>query len=180
MIKVYLHGSLKQFGESFELDVVSAAEAMLALTSQIKGMRDVLASCQWQIVKDGGEAITDDSITIGLKDGSSLHVVPAIDGAGGIVDIFAGITMIVLGGVSGNWSMVQSGFNKTTGGISGLLTSAPSTVGASERSNPDERPSFLYDGATNTSKQGLPVPIIYGRIRAGSIVISAGLTSEQI
>ena len=176
MIKVYLHGSLKQFGEVFELEVVSAAEAMLALTSQIKGMREVIASGQWQISKGNGDTITDESIALGLRDGSEIHVIPAVDGAGGIANIFKGITLIGLAGVSANKNILSSLYK----GISGSLTGAPKSAGTSESLNPDERPSFLYDGATNTSKQGLPVPIIYGRIRAGSIVISAGLTSEQI
>ncbi len=32
----------------------------------------------------------------------------------------------------------------------------------------------------NTSKQGLPVPIAYGRVFVGSAVVSAGLDTDQL
>ena len=76
--------------------------------------------------------------------------------------------------------MVKSGFNQAKGGVTSLFSTTPVTPDYATRAEADERPSFLYDGATNTSVQGLPVPVIYGRVRAGSIVVSAGLSSEKI
>ena len=40
--------------------------------------------------------------------------------------------------------------------------------------------SFTFSGIVNTSKQGLPVPIAYGRVYAGSAVISSGLDVDQL
>jgi predicted phage tail protein len=39
--------------------------------------------------------------------------------------------------------------------------------------------SFLLGGLSNTSQQGTPVPIVYGRMRVGSIVASIGYSAED-
>jgi predicted phage tail protein len=61
-----------------------------------------------------------------------------------------------------------------------MLSPTPQTDSYSDRERPGERPSFLFDGPTNTSTQGLPVPLIYGRMRVGSIVVSADLSADDI
>lgn len=44
----------------------------------------------------------------------------------------------------------------------------------------DNSPSYVFNGAVNTTAQGHPVPIGYGRMMVGSAVISAGITVEEI
>lgn len=39
----------------------------------------------------------------------------------------------------------------------------------------NQAPSFLFNGPTNSSTQGFPVPVVIGRCRVGSVVVSAGL-----
>jgi predicted phage tail protein len=39
--------------------------------------------------------------------------------------------------------------------------------------------SFTFSGIVNTAKQGLPVPIAYGRVFVGSAVLSSGLDVDQ-
>ena len=105
MIKVYLHGALAQFGEVFELEVRDCAEAVTALASQIDGFADCIASGDWSVVIGdikSGDSITDESLTIALKDGASIHIIPAIAGAGGIISAVVGITKIAWGASTGN------------------------------------------------------------------------------
>ena len=40
--------------------------------------------------------------------------------------------------------------------------------------------SFTFSGIVNTAKQGLPVPIAYGRVFVGSAVLSSGLDVDQL
>ena len=40
--------------------------------------------------------------------------------------------------------------------------------------------SFVFNNVVNTSKQGLPVPIAYGRVFVGSAVLSSGLDVDQV
>jgi predicted phage tail protein len=44
----------------------------------------------------------------------------------------------------------------------------------------DRKPSFLFYGAVNASTQGTAVPLVYGRMRVGSVVISAGVEAIEI
>ena len=44
----------------------------------------------------------------------------------------------------------------------------------------DNRSSYIFNGAVNLTAQGNPVPLCYGRMRVGSVVISAGLSVEDI
>ena len=44
----------------------------------------------------------------------------------------------------------------------------------------DSNPSFSFSNIVNTSRQGLPVPIIYGRVFAGSAVLSANFNVDNI
>ena len=44
----------------------------------------------------------------------------------------------------------------------------------------DNRASYIYNGAVNLTAQGNPVPICYGRMRVGSVVVSAGVSTTDI
>jgi predicted phage tail protein len=44
----------------------------------------------------------------------------------------------------------------------------------------DNRSSYIYNGAVNLTAQGNPVPLCYGRMRVGSVVISAGVSTTDI
>ncbi|WP_086932191.1 hypothetical protein [Agarilytica rhodophyticola] len=48
-------------------------------------------------------------------------------------------------------------------------------------SRDDENVSALFNGGVNTTEQGICVPVVYGEVgRAGSAVISAGISVEEI
>jgi predicted phage tail protein len=44
----------------------------------------------------------------------------------------------------------------------------------------DNRASYIYNGAVNLTAQGNPVPLCYGRMRVGSVVVSAGISTADI
>jgi predicted phage tail protein len=44
----------------------------------------------------------------------------------------------------------------------------------------DPRKSYSFSGIQNTSRQGVPVPIVYGETLVGSVVISAGIDTVQV
>lgn len=44
----------------------------------------------------------------------------------------------------------------------------------------DNRSSYIYNGAVNLTAQGNPVPVCYGRMRVGSVVVSAGVSTTDI
>ena len=136
-----------------------------------------------------------------------FSITPVICGAGqGVGQIFAGIGLIALSfllpgaGLFGATSLF--GATAATAGTAGVLTTigtAISGIGASlilggvaQMISPQRNmgtltngreaarlESFTFSGIVNTRKQGLPVPVAYGRVFVGSAVISSGLDVNQ-
>ena len=63
-------------------------------------------------------------------------------------------------------------------GVSGMLFPTPKTPEFSSEQDP--RISFSFSGTQQTSRAGTPVPIVYGEIFTGSVVISGGIDTEQV
>ena len=61
-------------------------------------------------------------------------------------------------------------------GLSQMLTPVESI----KEEEQDPRKSFSFSGIVNTSRAGVPVPVIYGQTMVGSIVISANIENEQV
>lgn len=183
MKTIHLYGVLREkFGDSYTLDVRDAKEAIRFLMVQIDGFKEELEKGDWHIIRgnlDSGDTITEETADVSLGNTTDIHLIPSVDGAGGLVDIVTGITLVAWNIAIGNWAGVKSGWSKAMGGFTDLI-GGNAVADYSGRSGTDQKPSFLFDGATNTSTQGLPVPVIYGRVRTGSVVVSAGLTSEEI
>ena len=184
MKTIILHGSLAdQFGERFEMDVRSPAEAVRALSTQLKGFADVLKKGSWHLfrgeVKKGND-LKCEELTMGVGKQREIHIMPSIQGAGnGVFQTIIGVALVVVGVWTQNYALAASGAGLAFGGISQMLTGVAATAEYQE-SNADERSSFLFDGPVNTSTQGLPVPLIYGKVLTGSAVVSAGMKAERI
>ena len=50
----------------------------------------------------------------------------------------------------------------------------------SEGTEMDPQESYSFSGIQNTSRQGTPVPVVYGETIVGSVVISAGIDVDTI
>lgn len=68
------------------------------------------------------------------------------------------------------------------GGIAQAISPAPAaSTNTFERGREAAKmESFTFSGIVNTAKQGLPVPICYGRCFVGSAVLSSGLDVDQL
>lgn len=87
---------------------------------------------------------------------------------------FLGSLGFTYGGVAGiGVSMMLSGAFQA-------LSPTPKAQDYASRESPDQRASFLYNGPVNTVEQGATIPLVYGRMRTGSVLVSAGLSVEQI
>lgn len=176
MKDIYLHGRLAEFGECFSLDVRDPKEAIHALTMQLPGFRDSLEQGSWHVFKgplDRENDLDADGLDVAFGKEAEVHIMPAAEGAGGVFKALVGVLLL---GPQLAVSLVTTGAS----GFTDFLTTTPKVASYSSRERPEERPSFLFDGPVNTSTQGLPVPIIAGRMRVGSVVISAGITAEDI
>ena len=77
---------------------------------------------------------------------------------------------------AGGWANIavgQLGWGLTFSGAAMYLTpEIADPEGANEDTN------FLFNGAVNTVKQGVPVPVVYGRMGTGSVTAAASLFTE--
>lgn len=207
---VVLHGALAQFGASFDLDVKSPVEAIRALIVQIRGFRQALSEGHYRVLKAKTEHLPEDlsleELKLRLGRNNEIHIVPVIEGSSsGWGKILAGVAIIGLAiaapyalGLAGGLAatipgtaIATIGFSGITfGGIAGLgaaialggvaqmLSPAPTQAGGS--ASVDTKASFLFGSADNVTQQGVPVPLVFGEFVVGSVVISVGLSTEDL
>ena len=93
-------------------------------------------------------------------------------GSGGIGFIGTGAVPSALAAAAGNF-----GIYLALSGTAQMLTPVPKPPGVSE--DPQSQ-NFSFSGVQNTSRAGTAIPVIYGEIFAGSLVVSAGIDTVQI
>lgn len=190
MISVTLHGGLgDQFGHHYNLSVDTASEAMRAVAVQVAGFESAMLSGAWHFVRgplEDGVSMDGEGLHANLGSCTELHVIPAVAGANNALMIVVGIVIFVAGFFSGGtaWSaygpfMMAAGAGIALSGIIGM-TMTPPASGTDGGQAGEEKGSFLFSGPTNTSKQGVAVPRGYGRVRVGSVVVSASITSVEL
>ena len=190
----------KKFGRVHRLAVDSPAEAIRALSVNINGFREFLENSHKNGVAYrflvGNEALErselKESLHMTHSMSTTFELVPVINGAksslgqilfGAALMAFAWWAMPAMGfaavGTVGamSTSVFGIGMSLALGGVAQLL--APK-VKAESKEAVENKPSYIFNGAVNTVAQGNPVPILYGRIRVGSQVVSAGITSNDI
>jgi predicted phage tail protein len=64
------------------------------------------------------------------------------------------------------------------GGVAQLLTPTPKI--SQDEGDPRKSFSFSFSGIQNTSRAGVPVPVVYGETLVGSVVVSAGIDIVQV
>lgn len=115
----------------------------------------------------------DLSAPVGQTD--EIHIIPAICGAGGNNGLFGILAGIALIGASllfpfGGPILLNLGIGLLLTGISSLISPTPEVPDDDN----DPSKSYNFSGVQQTSREGVPVPLVYGDIITGSIVISAG------
>jgi predicted phage tail protein len=196
--KIKLYGPLAQFigRRVLQADVASAAEAVRFLVANFPSVEKHMADQHYRVTV-GSEDLTLDQLhePTGLQD---IKIVPVLTGAGGSTgSILAGVALIALsfgigaiasagvalGGLAGIGTVATAfvgvGASLVLGGVAQLLSPVP-TVTQGANSNTDPRKSYSFSGIQQTSRQGTPVPICYGLTLTGSVVISAGVDTEQV
>jgi len=191
--KVKLYGELADFIGHKELDAVinSTADAIRFLVSNFPSLEAHMADRYYQVLVDDYEIGEEDIHNpIGQSD---ISIVPVITGAGGgtrkllLGAALIGIGFAVGGGVFGAAlakNLGAIGFVKNVGialalqGVTEMLFPLPQPKDFNNEEDP--RISFSFSGVQNTSRAGTSHPIVYGEIITGSVVISAGIDTNQV
>jgi len=192
--KIKVYGQLARFVGSrvLEADVATAAEAVRMLAANFPGLEKHMADQHYRVTV-GSYDLTLDEIhdPAGQQD---IMIVPVIAGAGAVGRILLGAALIVGAFFTGGATiglfglaapvLVSSVLFKVgalllLGGVAQLLSPVP-TIPQGAGSDNDPRKTFNFSGIQQTSRQGVPVPCVYGLTLVGSVVISAGVDTVQV
>ena len=197
--KLKLYGELAEFvgHKEFEIKVDSLAKAVSFLVNNFPQVEKYM-NPQYYQVKVGNYAVDKEEIhhPIGQED---IHIVPVITGAGrgGLGKILLGAALIAGAFMFtpltfANFSTTTIGF--TSAGIGKAFVYLGASLvfqGVSDmlfplpkpkefKSEQDPQLSFSFSGTQNTSRACTPVPIVYGEIVTGSVVISGAIDTQQV
>ena len=197
--KLKLYGELAKFigHKEFEIKVHSLPQAISFLVNNFPEVEAYMNPKHYQ-VKIGNYEINEDELNfpIGQQD---IHIIPVISGAGdGFGRFLLGAALIGASfffpgaGLFGTTSFLGAAAGTGIGTAIGTGLSAIGAglilQGVGEMLYPTQNPefednpqiSFNFSGTQNTARAGTPVPIVYGEIFTGSVVISGDVDTEAV
>jgi predicted phage tail protein len=111
-----------------------------------------------------------------LLPGAGLFGTTSIFGAQAAIGVS---TTAVLNAAAFGTALSAVGASLVLSGVAQMISPAPQVSSLSRGKEAAKLESFSFSGVVNTSKQGLPVPIAYGRLFVGSAVLSSGLDTDD-
>lgn len=171
-IRVYgtLAKELKR--REFKAAVRSPIDAINFLLVNFPGIKNYIKPRAFQIIV-GNTAIAEHQLSTPLEATIEIRIIPAICGAGGSVgSILLGTALIaasIIFPLSAPY-LLPLGIGLVLTGVAQLLI--PVVTDDPERDDPAK--SYSFNGVQQTSREGVSVPVVYGDIITGSVVISAG------
>lgn len=194
LTKVILEGAMgKEFGREWNLSVSSPAEALRLIDANKPGLfiwiREHLANFdRYSIVveyEDGREEDLDEDSLKFERQMKSVRFIPIITGASGAFKAILGVVLIIVGVViniyypGSGTALIGMGISLFAGGIAEMLAKTPK-LSDPQNNEYVGKASYYFDGPTNTTPQGAPVQLIYGRVLVGSHTISVAATIDQL
>jgi len=187
-IKVY--GQLaKELGQRvFRAEVESAAEAIRFLLCNFPHLERHMVDQHYR-VSTGKQILTEHELHYPAGATETISITPVLVGSGAVGRIIAGALLVVasflipgvaLFGVALAPILLGVGASLVLGGVAELISPTPNTNLNPGGEKDARMQSYSFSGIQNTSRSGLPIPIIYGETVVGSITISAGSTIESI
>lgn len=198
LTKVYLEGAMgRNFGREWTLDIHTPAEALQLIKANkpsIAGwVRDnskryekCMIICKYA---DGRIEALNEKTMLMHKEPQEIHFIPIVEGAGKWMGAIVGAIMIVIGvilccvpgGQVFGASLSSYGASFIVAGAGLLISSIVTAIMGRTKANKaqEEGNSFYFNGAQNTTKQGAPIPLIFGRCKVGSCVISSSVSVED-
>jgi predicted phage tail protein len=181
MKTIHLHGELgERFGKKWNFAIDTPNEAFSAIHANTSGFIEYLnkqarKDIQYVVLTKNPEklktekdflknAITSDGL--GMRTSKKeFHIIPLIQGGGPVVGAFI-VEVLVYTAVAIVVGLIVQGIMK-------MLFKPP------EKKDPVTSKSYLFSGPQNVEAQGIPVPLGYGRLRIGSVVVGAKKSSRR-
>ena len=176
--KIKVYGRLAHFlgQRTFEAEINSTLDAIRFLTANFPDLQSHMIE-QNYYVKVGDYEVNDKELDVPVGQ-QELKIVPVAVGAKGIGKIIAGVVLV--GAV-----IATGGFGGAAIGTFGIganlvLTGAAEMMTPVENNTDNDDPaSFSFNGILNTINAGVAIPVVYGEVFTGSIIVSAGLDTDD-
>ena len=207
--KIRIYGRLRKFlGQPyFDAAVSSPAEAVRFLLANFPEVERHMADQFYKIKMNNLEVDLD---FIGMKGQGDIQIIPvavgsapAVAAIGSVFSAGAAVASAAVGAATaiGGAAIAAAGAisaipvvgsiatafatDLVIGGITSLIAPTPSvpTGNVSDsfsQNDPEAAASFGFSGISNVSVAGVAVPIIYGEVFTGSVVISSGIDTVQV
>lgn len=200
--KVKLYGDLAKFighKEFSDIAVSNAAEAVSFLINNFPQLEPYMSEKYYKVII--GDYELDKNEIFDPAGKSDIKFVPVITGAGkGLGKVLLGAALIGIAFATAGSAVGAAGglFSKAGFAAAGLGTKAALGIGAGLllsgvsdmlfpipempefSSEQDPRLSFNFAGTQQTTRAGTPVPLVYGEIFTGSVVISGAVDTQQV
>ena len=199
--KIKVYGRLARFlgQRTFEAEVKTPIDNFRFLLANFPDLERHMAD-QNYCVKVGKYDI-DETELFNPMGQQEIKIVPVVTGSiGGFKRILAGIALISIAvfnpaaglglgqgtsaflfGTSGGAALAAAagnlGIYLALSGAAQMLSPVPTPPGVSDE---PQSQNFSFSGIQNTSRAGVAIPVIYGEIFSGSLVVSAGIDTVQI
>jgi len=205
-VKVYGHLAEHLGQSTFEALARTPAEAMRFLLCNFPELRGLMRDGYYKVAVGRNDLQLVDhpeQLSYPVGQTEDISIIPVVSGAGG------GAGKILLGAALIGIAIASAGAGFALGakGVGFLATGAAPSVFAAAAGNigialvlggtaqllsptpqvPDfdgdprnNANNFSFSGVQNVSREGVPVPVAYGEVITGSVVISAGLNVEEI
>ena len=189
--KIKVYGRLARFlgQNTFEAEINSTVDAIRFLLANFPNLQSHMIE-QNYCVKVGEYQISDKELDTPIGN-QEIKIVPVAVGARrGLGRILLGVVLIgvaiALPGAAP--ALTKTGFVAGSAGASGLTVALGNLglyfalSGAAEMLSPvqnnsanDDPSSFTFNGILNTINAGVSIPVVYGEVFTGSIIVSAGI-----
>jgi predicted phage tail protein len=184
VVLVLLYGVLgARFGREHRLAVTSGAEAIHALCVTIPGFKRFLRFSEERgltyAVFRGKQNLVEDEVEMRSDSIEPIRIAPIVIGSksGGLFATIAGLALVVVGAISGQYYLSAIGAGLMMGGIA--MSMSPSPAGLLNNEGDGNKPSYAFGGAVTTTAQGRCKPLLYGERDIGGALGSAGVYAED-
>lgn len=189
---IHLHGGLKTFSNKpLKVDANTMVEVTRGLIHQLGSkFKFALREGQYHIFRGKRKNkvdIGEDEVEFELGKTEEIHIYPVVNAKSAAARIVAGVALIAIGFFIPATStlmtklgsgLIAAGIGMALGGVASMLAPKPSVSSVSQAGS---QASFMFNGTVNVTEQGTAIPIVFGEVtRAGGVVLSAGLTTENL
>ncbi|MFC3058809.1 tail assembly protein [Paenirhodobacter populi] len=194
MNTVFLYGALaKEFGREHRFNIETAAEAIDALRANFPRFFNTIRHGHYRVIvgndRKTGLPLDETEMPAFNLAMKPIHIIPVTKGRkrGGVGKVIAGVALIGLSAMTGGSALMGTALwqgGMTLGGMTGAmgmglaLTGAASLIAPQQKAG-ETKQSFTMSGPTNDTREGGIVPIAYGEVITGGMMINGAVSINK-